>query len=64
MRVLAHLEDLNLAALQFDILHRHLLLLHDLDGDGLEGLFVHGRLNKTELALAEGLLDLIEVEDI
>ena len=42
MRVLAHLQDFNLTALELNVLHRHLLLRHDFDGDGLPGLLVDG----------------------
>lgn len=64
MRVLTHLENLNLATLQLHILNRHLLLGHDFNGDSLARLLVDGRLDEAELALAERLLDLVEIEDV
>ena len=42
VRVLAHLEDLDLSALQLNILHRHLPLGHDLDSNRLASLLVDG----------------------
>ena len=64
MRVLAHLENFDFSSLQFNILHRHLSLGHDLDSHGLSALLVDSRLHKAELALAERLLDLVEVKDV
>jgi len=64
MRVLAHLEDFDLTSLQFDVLHRHLLLRHDLHGNRLARLLVDGRFNKAKFSLAQCLFDLIEIENV
>ena len=64
MRVLAHLEDFDLTSLQFDVLHRHLLLRHDFHGNRLARLLVDGRFNKAEFSLAQSLFDLIEIENV
>ena len=62
--MLTHLENFYFSSLQLNILHRHLPLGHDLDSHGLSALLVDGGLDKTKLALAERLLDLVEVKDI
>ena len=62
--MLTHFENFNFSSLQLDILHRHLPLGHDLDSHGLSALLVDSRLHKAELALAERLLDLVEVKDV
>ena len=62
--MLTHLENFYFSSLKLDILHRHLPLGHDLDSHGLSALLVDGGLHKTKLALAERLLDLVEVKDI
>lgn len=62
--MLTHFENFDFSSLQLNILDRHLPLGHDLDSHGLSALLVDGGLHKAELALAESLLDLIEVKDI
>ena len=62
--MLTHFENFNFSSLQLDILHRHLPLGHDLDSHGLSALLVDSGLHKAELALAERLLDLVEVKDV
>lgn len=59
--MLAHLEDLNLTALQLNIRHSHLLLRHDLNRNIFAGLLVNGRLYEAELTLTERLLNIVEV---
>lgn len=49
--MLAHLEDLNLAALQLNIRHGHLFLRHNFDCDIFACLFVNGGLDEAELTL-------------
>jgi hypothetical protein len=61
VRVLTHLQDFYLTTLKLNISDGHLLFGHDLDSDVLAGLLVYGGLNEPELALAECLLDVVEV---
>ena len=59
--MLAHLEDLNLTALQLNIGHGHLLLRHNLNRNIFAGLLVNGGLDEAELTLTERLLNIVEV---
>ena len=59
--MLAHLEDLNLTALQLNIRHGHFLLRHDLNRNIFAGLLVNGGLDEAELTLTERLLNIVEV---
>jgi hypothetical protein len=62
--MLAHFEDLNFSFLEFDIRDTHFLLAHDLDSHMLASLLMNSRLDQSELALPQGLFDVIEVEQI
>lgn len=62
--VLAHFKDLDLTSLQFYVLNGHFLFAHDLNGDALATFFVDSGLNEAKLAFAEGLLDVVEVEEV
>jgi hypothetical protein len=64
VRVLAHLQDLDFAALQFDIRDRHLFFGHNLDSDIFAGFFVDSSLNEAELSFSERILDLVEVKQV
>ena len=61
VRVLTHFKNFDFSSLQFYILHSHFLLAHDLDSDLVGSLLMNGRLDESELALAQWLLHLIEV---
>ena len=62
--VLAHFEDFNLSSLLEDLDVGHVLLLDLFDGHFLFGLFVGSKLHKTELALAQGFVEIIELKHV
>jgi hypothetical protein len=62
--VLAYFEYLDLPLEEFLVLEVELSFLDDLDGDVLLGAFVDAALDDAVLALAEGLAELVEVEDV
>jgi hypothetical protein len=62
VRMLAHLENLDLTTLKLKILRSHLSLGHDLDCHLLAGLLVDSSLDKTKLPFAKSLLDFVKVK--
>jgi len=62
--MLAHFKHFNLAPLLENLNVRHVLLLNLLNCDAFTCLLVHGKLDKTELALTQRLVQLVELEDV
>lgn len=64
VRVLGHLQHFNFTALlkYLDLLH--VLLLHHLNGYLLARFLMRSELDKTELTFSEGILQIVEPEDV
>ena len=64
VRMLAHLEDVDLHLEEFLVLRGHILLLHDFNGDGVALLHVHGTFYEAKFTLTECSFHFVVVEEV